>query len=197
MSLFQPPPTYALPVLVDERTGKSIFHPIWLKWFVDFAASLSATGAGTVTNVSVTTANGVSGAVANPTSTPAITLALGVIAPTSVNKITFTTPATGATLTLVDGKTLTASKTMQLTAADDTGVYTLPTGTATLLAANTPITVTTLVTSGYTVAGLPAGTIGMRAYVTNALAPVYLAAVVGGGAVVCPVFYDGAAWIVG
>lgn len=41
-------------------------------------------GTGTVTNVSVVTANGVSGSVANPTTTPAITLSLGAITPTSV-----------------------------------------------------------------------------------------------------------------
>jgi len=41
-------------------------------------------GSGTVTSVSVTTANGVSGSVANPTSTPAITLTLGAITPTTV-----------------------------------------------------------------------------------------------------------------
>jgi len=41
-------------------------------------------GNGTVTNVSITTANGVSGAVANSTTTPAITLTLGDITPTSV-----------------------------------------------------------------------------------------------------------------
>lgn len=39
---------------------------------------------GTVTSVSVTTANGVSGSVATPTSTPAITLTLGAISPTTV-----------------------------------------------------------------------------------------------------------------
>jgi hypothetical protein len=39
---------------------------------------------GTVTSVAVTTANGVSGSVANPTTTPAITLTLGAITPTSV-----------------------------------------------------------------------------------------------------------------
>lgn len=42
-------------------------------------------GSGTVTSVSVTTANGVSGTVANPTTTPAISLALGAITPSSVN----------------------------------------------------------------------------------------------------------------
>ena len=41
-------------------------------------------GSGTVTTVSVATANGVSGTVANATTTPAITLALGAITPTSV-----------------------------------------------------------------------------------------------------------------
>jgi hypothetical protein len=39
---------------------------------------------GTVTSVSVTTANGVSGTVANATTTPAISLSLGAITPTSV-----------------------------------------------------------------------------------------------------------------
>lgn len=41
-------------------------------------------GAGSVTTVSVVTANGVSGSVSNPTTTPAITIVLGAITPTSV-----------------------------------------------------------------------------------------------------------------
>lgn len=41
-------------------------------------------GSGTVTSVSVATANGISGTVANPTTTPAITLTLGAITPSSV-----------------------------------------------------------------------------------------------------------------
>lgn len=50
----------------------------------------------------------------------------------------------------------------------------------------------------YTVATLPvAGTQGRRAWVTDALAPAFGAAVVGGGAVVIPVFDNGAAWVVG
>ncbi len=43
-----------------------------------------ASGTGSVTSVSVTTANGVSGTVANPTTTPAISLTLGAITPSSV-----------------------------------------------------------------------------------------------------------------
>lgn len=46
MSAFQPPPTYALPVLVDEKTGRAQFNPIWLKWFVDLGGALTALGAG-------------------------------------------------------------------------------------------------------------------------------------------------------
>lgn len=73
-------------------------------------------GAGTVTTVSVTTANGVSGSVATATSTPAITLTLGAITPSTVNGNTITT-GTGV-LTLGAGKTLTASNTLTLTATD-------------------------------------------------------------------------------
>lgn len=47
----------------------------------------------------------------------------------------------------------------------------------------------------YTVGTLPAGTRGDIAYVTDALAPTFLAVIVGGGAVVTPVFYNGVNWI--
>lgn len=48
---------------------------------------------------------------------------------------------------------------------------------------------------GYTVATLPAGTQGDTAFVTDALAPTFLATIVGGGAVVTPVFYNGTNWV--
>jgi hypothetical protein len=52
----------------------------------------------------------------------------------------------------------------------------------------------------YTVANLPtAGTPGLRqgtqAYVTDATAPAFLTAVTGGGAVFCPVMWNGTAWV--
>lgn len=48
----------------------------------------------------------------------------------------------------------------------------------------------------YTVATLPASpSDGDRAYVTDATAPTYLGTLTGGGAVVCPVFYNGTDWI--
>lgn len=74
------------------------------------------TGSGTVTSVSVTTANGVSGVVANPTTTPAITLTLGNITPSTINGNTITT-GTG-TLTLGAGKTATISNTLTFTGND-------------------------------------------------------------------------------
>lgn len=76
----------------------------------------AASGSGTVTSVSVVTANGVSGSVATATTTPAITLTLGAITPTSVNGLTITT--TTGTLTIAAAKTLTVSNTMTLTATD-------------------------------------------------------------------------------
>lgn len=48
---------------------------------------------------------------------------------------------------------------------------------------------------GYTVATLPAGTVGDTAYVTDALAPTFLATIVGGGAVTTPVFFNGTNWV--
>lgn len=84
-------------------------------------------GTGTVTSVSVATANGVSGSVANPTTTPAITLALGVITPTTVNGNTFTTGT--YTLTGAAEKTLTFSNTLTLAGTDST-VMTFPSTSA-------------------------------------------------------------------
>ncbi len=51
-------------------------------------------GSGTVTTVSVATANGFSGTVTNPTTTPAITIVAGAITPTSVNSVVISGSAT-------------------------------------------------------------------------------------------------------
>lgn len=72
------------------------------------------TSGGTVTSVSVTTANGVSGSVATATTTPAITLTLGAITPSTVNGNTITTGTGTLTLGSVTlnagaGGTLTSS----------------------------------------------------------------------------------------
>lgn len=51
-----------------------------------------------------------------------ITPALGVASATSLNKVTITAPVTSATLTIADGKTLTASNTLTFTGTDSSSV---------------------------------------------------------------------------
>lgn len=46
MAVFQPPPTWAEPVVVDEKTQKAAFNPIWLKWFVDLVGVINDSGGG-------------------------------------------------------------------------------------------------------------------------------------------------------
>jgi hypothetical protein len=71
-------------------------------------SQINAKGVGTVTAVSVATANGVSGS-SSGGATPALTLTLGAITPSTVNGNTITT-GTG-TITITGTKTLTVSNT--------------------------------------------------------------------------------------
>lgn len=57
----------------------------WLYTSWNDLTSKPSLTSGTVTTLSVVNANGISGSVANPTTTPAITLTLGAITPSSVN----------------------------------------------------------------------------------------------------------------
>lgn len=84
------------------------------------SASNGSSGTGTVTSVSVVTANGVSGSVATATTTPAITLVLGAITPSTVNGNTITTGS--GVLTIGAGKTFTASNTLAFTGTDGSSV---------------------------------------------------------------------------
>ena len=99
-----------------------------------------STSSGTVTTVSVATANGFSGTVANATTTPAITIVAGAITPSSVNGNTFTT-GTG-TLTL-STFTLTVAGTASISGTN-TGDNTV----ATALTGTPSITVATVTTTG-------------------------------------------------
>jgi len=50
---FEPAPTYADPVIVDEASGRSRFNPLWLKWFLNVVQvfdSLLAQSTGGVIN---------------------------------------------------------------------------------------------------------------------------------------------------
>lgn len=46
MATFPPPPTYTLPVEVDETSGKSKFSTIWLAWFIDIGRVFSTLNIG-------------------------------------------------------------------------------------------------------------------------------------------------------
>ena len=77
MPTYQPPPTYAEVVLVDPENKKlARFNPIWLNWFLNLVKNMTPSGAGsgTVTDVSVITAQGFRGSVATSGTTPAITI---------------------------------------------------------------------------------------------------------------------------
>jgi hypothetical protein len=131
------------------------------------AASGSGGGGGTVTSVSVVTSNGVSGTVATASTTPAITLTLGAIVPSSVNSVVISgssTPTLAVTgtstisgsntgdqtnitgnagtvtgLSVTSGKTLTVDNSLELAGTDSTKM-TFPSTSATIArtdAANT------------------------------------------------------------
>ncbi len=84
-----------------------------------------------------TTSTG-SGAVVLATSPTLTTPVLGVATATTVNKVTLTAPATGSTLTIADGKTLTASNTIELAGTDST-TMTFPPASASVGYLNIPI----------------------------------------------------------
>lgn len=162
----------------------SAFDPVTRRLLTDQAGG----GTGTVTSVSVVTANGFAGTVATATTTPAITLTttlntpvlagngtaliaattvgtgstvvlqtsptlitpvLGIATATTINKVTFTAPATGSTLTIADGKTLTVSNTLTFTGTDTSSVAFGAGGTVLYSASVIPLTIgTTTIASG-------------------------------------------------
>lgn len=98
-----------------------------------------------------------------------------------------------ATQSHIYQQTASGGQIWYMDAAGAAGNYT-PTTRMTLDATSLTVTLP-ITTKGYTVAALPAGVLGMIAHVTDALAPAFLTAVVGGGAAKSLVFYNGAAWV--
>ena len=99
----------------------------------------------------------------NPTIKASVSLTtpvLGVATATTINRVTITTPATGSTLTIVDGKVFTVSKTLTLTGTDGT-TMTFPSTSATIArtdAANTFTGVQTMTSPVFTTPAIGAAT---------------------------------------
>ena len=84
---------------LDTATYPSLTELSYVKGVTSaIQTQINAKGTGTVTTVSVATANGFSGTVANATTTPAITIIAGAITPTSVNGLTLASQAIGFTI---------------------------------------------------------------------------------------------------
>lgn len=81
-----------------------------------FAATTSAQLAGVISDETGT------GSLVFATSPTLVTPILGVASATSINKLSITAPATGSTLTINDGKTLTVSNTLTFTGTDSSSV---------------------------------------------------------------------------
>lgn len=117
---------------------------------------INSKGTGTVTSVSVATANGFSGTVANATTTPAITIIAGVINPTTVNGLTIS--STTGTLTITNAKTLSVSDSITLANASIVFANGKTLGVSnSVTIAGTDSTVMTFPTTSATVARTDAG----------------------------------------
>jgi hypothetical protein len=113
---------------LNIASGYSVTSP---EFCIGASCITSWPAGGSLTSVSVTTANGVSGSVANPTTAPAITLILGAIAPTSLvttGIVDGTVPVTITTGTTANlGSTHSSGFTLNQEAAAAAAVtYTLP-----------------------------------------------------------------------
>lgn len=157
---------------VDGVTPVVVYaDPITHRLLVDLAG-----GNGTVTSVSVVTANGISGSVATSTTTPAITLILGAITPTSTNGVSSTTmaflDATSSVQTQLNSKAPVSSPTFTGTVALGTSptmttpvITSLPTGSG-IASTSTASTLVSRDTSGNVYANHTSG--GLRVQATSA-----------------------------
>lgn len=128
----------------------------------------ASSGAAPVTAVSVASANGLAGS-SSGGATPALTLSTTVTGTLqgngtiiSASKVTLTQPATGSTLTILDGKTLTANNSLTLAGTDST-IMTFPSTTATIARTDAAQTFTGTQTFAQTVQTVQAITVSSNA----------------------------------
>ncbi len=121
-------------IITEQDTGGSGTHSDW-NISVTGSQGPSGGGTGTVTTASVVTANGFAGSVANPTTTPAITLTTSINAPVLAGNGTAiaaaTTTGSGSTVVLATSPTLVTPA----LGTPASGVLTNCTGTASGLTA--------------------------------------------------------------
>jgi hypothetical protein len=131
--------------------------------------TLTATSLQLKTAVSDETGSGVLVFATSPTLT---TPTIGVATATSVNKVAITAPATSATLTISDGKTLAATESITLTGTDST-IMTFPSTSATIARTDAAQTFTGTQTFGavaLTGAATTSGTVIQTSASANAFA---------------------------
>jgi len=118
---------------------------------------------------------------------------------TSTGTISINNTTGTASTNITTGATLTGvTKTVNIGTAGASGsTTTITIGSAVSGATSTTTNNGLFKLQSYTVATLPTGTVGSKSFVTDALAPTFGAAVVGGGAVGIPVYHDGTSWKVG
>ena len=115
----------AVPSLVFGELGyNSADGKLYVGNFSDVATQVGAGGSGTVTTLSVVTANGVSGTVATATTTPAITVTLGAITPSSVTVSGVITASAGSVALPSITTTGDTNTGLYFPAADTVGVST-------------------------------------------------------------------------
>ena len=139
--------------------------------------TLSTTGALTYGGVTLSNAVTGTGNMVLSTSPSLTTPTLGVASATSVNKVAITTPATSATLTITDGKTVSFSNTLTLAGSDST-TMTFPAtsgtvgvlnnaGTWTAVQGYAPAVLTFNATQTWDVSTNPIATLAMTASITS------------------------------
>lgn len=103
MANYQPPPTYADVVVIDEKTQKARFNPIWLKWFIELAGQLGDSGLGASSTPNHENLSGLQGGASGDhshfTAAEKVPLVAGFTGAGNIARATspaFTTPAIGA-----------------------------------------------------------------------------------------------------